>query len=230
MSDHDSVNDSDVNDSDEASGSDDMDSAFDSEEETAPREKMFSDDEEDSDTEEKLTAANIEGLSKKLDLAAAEEEEQARLELEESAMQTNIAGDALDVFEGGEKVTGLAPDLKLLRTRINETIRILEDLKTLGQPGKSRADYLSLLLNDFCTYYGYTPYLAEKLLNLFTPREAFAFFEANETPRPAVIRTNTLRTNRRTLAQALINRGVVLEPVGKWSKVGLQVFESAVPL
>ncbi|KAI5283678.1 rRNA (cytosine-C5-)-methyltransferase nop2, partial [Ascosphaera acerosa] len=87
-----------------------------------------------------------------------------------------------------------------------------------------------LLLDDFCAYYGYTPYLAEKLMNLFTPREAFAFFEANETPRPVVIRTNTLRTNRRTLAQALINRGVVLEPVGKWSKVGLQVFESAVPL
>jgi ribosomal RNA methyltransferase Nop2 len=89
---------------------------------------------------------------------------------------------------------------------------------------------MQLFLEDICTYYGYTPFLAEKLMSLFTPLEAFAFFEANETPRPVVIRTNTLRTNRRTLAQALINRGVVLEPVGKWSKVGLQVFESAVPL
>merc|ERR1711939_977203 len=71
---------------------------------------------------------------------------------------------------------------------------------------------------------------AEKLFNLFPPKEAFAFFEANETHRPVVIRTNTLRTHRRDLAQALINRGVVLEPVGKWSKIGLQIFESAVPL
>lgn len=224
------VSEEDDDNDEEASSSD---SAFDSEEEDAPRQHMFSDDEDESDAEEKLTAANIEGLSRKLDMQAAAEEEAARLEMEEAAMQTNIAGDALDVFgeeAGGERTMGLAPDLKLLRTRINETIRILDDLKTLGQPGKSRADYMKLLLDDICAYYGYTPYLAEKLMNLFTPREAFAFFEANETPRPVVIRTNTLRTNRRTLAQALINRGVVLEPVGKWSKVGLQVFESQVPL
>jgi ribosomal RNA methyltransferase Nop2 len=72
--------------------------------------------------------------------------------------------------------------------------------------------------------------LAEKLWRLFTPQEALAFFDANETPRPLVIRTNTLRTHRRDLAHSLINRGVTLEPVGKWSKVGLQVFESQVPL
>ena len=28
--------------------------------------------------------------------------------------------------------------------------------------------------------YGYNEFLAEKLMNLFPPREAFAFFEANE--------------------------------------------------
>ncbi|KAL8684414.1 MAG: hypothetical protein Q9224_006366, partial [Gallowayella concinna] len=81
-----------------------------------------------------------------------------------------------------------------------------------------------------CIYYGYSSYLAEKLFSLFTPSEAFAFFESNETPRPLVIRTNTLRTSRRSLAQTLINRGITLEPVGKWSKVGLQIFESQVPL
>ncbi|KAJ5382038.1 25S rRNA (cytosine(2870)-C(5))-methyltransferase [Penicillium cataractarum] len=209
---------------------DEDDSVLDSDEEDHPREAMFSDDEDLSDAEERLTAANIEGLSRKLDLQRQAEEEEAEQELQESAMQTNIAGDRPDVFADETRPDGLAPDLQLLRQRITDTIRILGDLKTLGQPDKSRVDYVDLLLNDICTYYGYTRYLAEKLFNLFTPMEAFAFFEANETPRPVVIRTNTLRTNRRSLAQALINRGVVLEPVGKWSKVGLQVFESPVPL
>ena len=204
-------------------------SVLDSDDDGHPREAMFSDDEDLSDAEERLTAANIEGLSRKLDLQRQAEEEEAEQELQEAAMQTNIAGDRPDVF-ADDQPAGLAPDLQLLRQRITDTIRILGDLKTLGQPDKSRTDYIDLLLNDICTYYGYNRYLAEKLFNLFTPMEAFAFFEANETPRPVVIRTNTLRTNRRSLAQALINRGVVLEPVGKWSKVGLQVFESPVPL
>ncbi|CAL5871520.1 uncharacterized protein PFLUO_LOCUS5773 [Penicillium psychrofluorescens] len=220
---------SDLEDDDELNAEDD--SVLDSDEGDHPRETMFSDDEDLSDAEERLTAANIEGLSRKLDAAKEAEDEEAEQELQESAMQTNIAGDRPDVFGDAETgQPGLAPDLQLLRQRITDTIRILGDLKSLGNPDKSRADYLDLLLNDICTYYGYTRFLAEKLFNLFTPMEAFAFFEANETPRPVVIRTNTLRTNRRSLAQALINRGVVLEPVGKWSKVGLQVFESAVPL
>ena len=216
------------------SGLEEDDSVYDSDEEGRPQ-AMFSDDEDISDAEEKLTAANIEGLSRKLDMERQAEEEAMQQEMKESALQTNIAGDEVDVFagegeEGGELPAGLSADYKLLRTRITDTLRILGDLANLGKPGKSRADYTSLLIKDICTYYGYTPYLAEKLFSLFTPSEAFAFFEANETPRPVVIRTNTLKTNRRSLAQALINRGVVLEPVGKWSKVGLQVFESPVPL
>jgi len=100
----------------------------------------------------------------------------------------------------------------------------------LAEEGRSRADYTEQILKDICAYYGYSEFLAKKLFHLFSPQEAFSFFEANEKERPHVIRTNTLKTGRRELAQALINRGVTLEPVGKWSKVGLQIFESQVPL
>lgn len=209
---------------------------YDSEEDHRTK-TMFSDDEDESDAEEKLTAANIAGLTRKLDEQMAEEAADAQAELEEAALQTNIAGDRPHILddesedEAGIKTNPLlAPDLQLLRTRINDTVRVLDDFSNLGEEGRSRAEYTAQLIKDICAYYGYSEYLAEKLFNLFPPKEAFAFFEANETPRPVVIRTNTLRTHRRDLAQALINRGVTLEPVGKWSKIGLQIFESAVPL
>lgn len=194
------------------------------------RQGMWSEDEDEEDAKGKLTAANIEGLSNKLDAEQAEEAEEAAAEM----LQTNITGDRPKVLVGDEEEAEedalLAPDLQLLRNRITETVRVLDDFSKLGEAGRSRAEYTGQLLKDICTYYGYSPYLADKLFNLFPPKEAFAFFEANETPRPLVIRTNTLRTHRRELAQALINRGVNLEPVGKWTKVGLQIFESQVPL
>ncbi|KAM0475279.1 hypothetical protein ACHAPX_007033 [Trichoderma viride] len=229
--------------SDEEHDSDDAeedDSVFDSDDQEEGGKKgkfVFSDDEDESDAEEKLTAANIAGLSRKLDKKLAEEKAITETEMQESAMQTNIDGPKIFGDEDDEddeladkSKSLLAPDLQLLRQRITDTIRVLDDFANLAEDGRSRAEYTAQLLKDICAYYGYSPYLAEKLFNLFTPREAFAFFEANEMPRPVVIRTNTLRTHRRDLAQALINRGVTLEPVGKWSKVGLQIFEANVPL
>lgn len=212
---------------DASSGSD----PFDSDDALADdRNGMWSDDESAASD---LNAANIEGLSKHLDAKAAEEAAQAQAELEEAALQTNIADDTLPDIDDDHARPRLAPDLQLLRTRIGDTIRILDDFskhKTATSDTRSRSEYTAQLEKDICAYFNYTPFLANKLLSLFPPREALAFFESNETPRPVVLRTNTLRTHRRELAQSLINRGVTLEPVGKWSKVGLQVFESNVPL
>ncbi|CAJ2510948.1 Uu.00g065730.m01.CDS01 [Anthostomella pinea] len=236
--------DSDIEDGDEAMGGlgDDFlgsdDSVYDSDAEPEHR-AIFSEDEDDSDDAvEKLTAANIEGLTRKLDEKNAREEAEAQAELEEAAIQTNIDVEKPHLLDDEDEDTDLAqktktllaPDLQLLRSRITDTIRVLDDFQNLAETGRSRSEYTSSLLKDICSYYGYSEFLAEKLFNLFPPREALAFFDANETARPVVIRTNTLKTSRRELASALINRGVTLEPVGKWSKVGLQVFDSNVPL
>ncbi|KAB8342784.1 hypothetical protein FH972_022382 [Carpinus fangiana] len=236
---------------DEDSDESEDDDVMQSDEEDKKGFSMWSDDED----EEELDEANIESMSRHLDKQAAQEAAAAQAEIEEAvAMQTNIAGDLPEMDDDEEDEPGLrtrlAPDLQLLRTRITDTVRVLDDfskyseketeqqekerkkkgLKAKPSEGPTRATYVQQLLKDICAYYGYSSFLAEKLFNLFTPREAFAFFEANETPRPIVIRTNTLRTHRRELAQTLINRGVTLEPVGKWSKVGLQIFESNVPI
>lgn len=146
----------------------------------------------------------------------------------------SAAGDGNDFMlptvEEREKEKVVGADLQVVQMRMQEVVNVLGNFKRLANDGRSRSEYVDQLLDDICNYYGYNRFLAEKLFDLFSPAEAMEFFEANETPRPVVIRTNTLRTRRRDLAQALISRGVNLEPAGKWTKVGLQVFESSVPI
>merc|ERR1712147_171244 len=74
-------------------------------------------------------------------------------------------------------------------------------------------------LQTLLQYFSYNEYLMEYLVNLFPGGEILEFLEACEVKRPITIRSNSLKTRRRDLAQALINRGVNLDPVGKWSKV-----------
>lgn len=135
-------------------GSDD--SVYDSEGE-GERKAMFSEDEDDSDgdAEEKLTAANIVGLSRKLDEERAEEEAATQAELQEN-LQTNI--DVPHVLEDGTEEQQnqhlLPPDLQLLRQRISDTIRVLDDFTNLSESGTSRSEYTAQLLKDICAYYG----------------------------------------------------------------------------
>lgn len=200
----------------------------DDEDEEAHARPMFS-DEEDEDELEELNATNMEYYSKKLDEEEALEAEEAEKELVEAQISQPRA-DILPTEEELEALAGQNPDLTAVRTRIIEIVKVLEDFKNLGAEGRSRTEYVDRLLKDICEYFGYTPFLAEKLFNLFSPSEALEFFEANEVARPITIRTNTLKTRRRDLAQALVNRGVNLQPIGNWTKVGLQIFDSQVPI
>lgn len=85
-------------------------------------------------------------------------------------------------------------------------------------------------MNDVCNAYDYNKSLVEVIFSIFAPSEAVEFIEANESQRPLTIRTNTLKTKRKDLAKELIKRGVSLDPVAEWSKVGLKIYESQVPI
>lgn len=201
---------------------------YDDDEEADAR-QMFSDEEGDDFDLEELNASNMESLSKKLDEQEAQEAEEAEKELlEGEKLQPRV--DVLPTEEEEQVLAQQPPDLTAIRTRMIEIVKVLDDFKNLATESKSRTDYLDRLLKDICQYFGYTPFLAEKLFDLFSPAEALEFFEANEISRPITIRTNTLRTRRRDLAQALVNRGVNLQPIGPWTKVGLQIFDSQVPI
>ncbi|PVH16239.1 uncharacterized protein CXQ87_004110 [Candidozyma duobushaemuli] len=202
----------------------DMGDEFDSDEEGRERPR-FSDDEDDL---EDLNAANMEALSKKLDEEEEEEAEEAELELVQGAVQPRAK--VLPTEAEEEELAKQPTDVTAVRTRMLEIVKVLENFKELAEEGKSRADYTSRFLKDICEYFGYSEFLAEKLFDLFSPAEAMEFFEANEVARPVTIRTNTLKARRRDLAQTLVNRGVNLQPIGKWTKVGLQIFDSQVPI
>ncbi|KAJ2458096.1 rRNA (cytosine-C5-)-methyltransferase nop2 [Coemansia sp. RSA 2424] len=213
--------------------SDDDDNDSDEEEgDSADNDGIESYDEFDSDDEPAVTFRDMEKRSRKLDARRAEDAEMADMELQD---QDQAVTSEREIFElpsdaqvEAEKEAPL--DLTQIQMRIQEIIRILNNFAELRDPSRSRNDYMDQLQRDMCFYYGYNEFLMEKLLQLFTVSEAVEFFEANEVSRPVTIRTNTLKTRRRDLAQALINRGVNLDPIGKWTKVGLTIFDSPVPV
>ncbi|NXL24357.1 NOP2 methyltransferase, partial [Setophaga kirtlandii] len=122
------------------------------------------------------------------------------------------------------------PDLHVIHQRIQGNMEVLQDFGAKREEGRSRQEYLALLRRDMAAYYSYSDFLLTKLMDIFPLPELVNFLEANEVPRPVTIRTNTLKTRRRDLAQALINRGVNLDPLGKWSKTGLVIYDSTVPI
>ncbi|XP_067402031.1 28S rRNA (cytosine(4447)-C(5))-methyltransferase [Emydura macquarii macquarii] len=181
-----------------------------------------------------------EGLSED-DSEEEEEEEEERVsgpsmgqeKEEDTDLQLNMETDEkflLPSSEVMEKETAEPLDLHLIHQRIKDNVEVLQDFKVKREEGRARQEYLALLRQDLAAYYSYSDFLLKKLMELFPLPELVNFLESNEVPRPVTLRTNTLKTRRRDLAQALINRGVNLDPLGKWSKTGLVVYDSSVPI
>lgn len=180
----------------------------------------------------------VERKSKALDRAASRrrresEAEQREMAEGEDGMETNIQDYEVLTLPSGQQVEAellAAPDLQLVQRRIKDIVRTLENFKQFRAKGRDRSDYIEQLKRDVCTYYGYNQFMVDTLMAMFSVGEALELIEAQEVPRPVTLRTNTLKTRRRELAGALINRGVNLDPIGNWSKVGLVVYESQVPV
>ncbi|VDO20786.1 unnamed protein product [Brugia timori] len=123
------------------------------------------------------------------------------------------------------------PNLKIIKQRISDVFQVLGDFKNRRDPDRSRGDYISILTKDLCSYYGYNEYLIQKFMSIFpNGTELLEFLEANEQPRPVIIRSNSLKTRRAELARNLINRGMNVDPAAEWTKIGLIVYDSQVPV
>ena len=171
----------------------------------------------------------VEKKAHRLDRRRAKVKAEAVAELKRAAEETQSVYQLPTAEELADEEEN-PPDLAEIGQRLKEVVHVLCDFKRLHQEGRSRQEYVSLLKGDVASYYGYNEYLAEKFVELIPLAELLEFLDANEVDRPVTIRTNTLKTRRRDLAQALINRGVNLDPIGKWSKVGLVVYDSQVPI
>jgi len=186
------------------------------------------DSEEDDDDDDDDDDMKVEKASKKLkakqDKMFAESDAEMKMNFAETEKFTLPSGQEI------EREANTAPDLQLIQSRMKDIIHVLQDFKARREEDVDRQTYMNRLKKDLCTYYSYNEFMIDKFLQVFHVGEILEVLEANEVQRPVTIRTNSLKTRRRDLAQALINRGVNLDPVGKWSKVGLVVYSATVPL
>ncbi|CDY17518.1 BnaC03g65450D [Brassica napus] len=102
------------------------------------------------------------------------------------------------------------PDLPLPQSRIKEIVRALTNFNGLFT--------LSFLLFQL--------FLLVELMEI----KLMEIIDAFDKQRPSSIWTNTLKTRRRDLTDVLLNRGVNPDPLSKWSKLGLVVYDSQVPI
>lgn len=115
-------------------------------------------------------------------------------------MNDMMADQSVFSFPTEEELTNIT-NLKDIQQRIRDIIMVLSDFKRLREKNRSRSEYTELLRRDLCTYYSYNDFLMEKLMQIFPLDELLEFLEASEVQRPMTIRTNTLKTRRRDLAE-----------------------------
>jgi ribosomal RNA methyltransferase Nop2 len=187
-------------------------------------------DEEGGDSSEDFENEDlpIEKAAKRLAAMEKRVEKEAQAEL-----QTNMQEIQTFQLPSGQEIEQeklVAPDLTLLNQRIQDVLFTLADFRKKKEPERSRIEYMERLAQDLTTYYGYLPELIDRFLEMFSPAEAVEFLMANEAQRPVTLRINSLKTRRGDLIQSLSKRGIHVEPLADWTKVGCKVTMSKLPL
>lgn len=187
------------------------------------------DDGDDNDEDDDDELLDIEREAAELDQEAAMEQEEAAEEMQHTIREHTAVYHLPTADELKDSVDRVVPPSEL-RAHVESILEVLADFHQRREPGRSRQEYLDRLGGFLAELYGYLPELVEYFLTMFSPAEAVEFIAASDQPRPLTIRTNTLKTRRKDLAAALIKRGVSLDPLASWSKVGLKIIESSVPI
>jgi 25S rRNA (cytosine2870-C5)-methyltransferase len=221
-SDSDSATDSGVDDNDD-NDDDDDDDDHDGDD---SHEHEENDGEDEEEEEEEL---EIERMARQLDNEKQEEIKEAEEDVRQMISQHTMIYHLPTTTELAMDQDRVVPPSEL-RHRIASIIEVLADFKSRREPGRSRSEYISQMGMNIAELFGYIPELIEYFLTIFGPAETMEFVEQSDKPRPLVIRTNTLKTRRKDLAAALMKRGVTLDPLASWSKVGLKIIESSIPI
>ena len=208
--------------SDDEDADDDDDDDDDGFDHTDSADEMEGDESDDEELE-------VERQSRVLDERRKEEAEEAETEFRET-IERNTSIYHLPTKEELDKNVDRVVPPSELKSHIESILEVLADFKQRREPDRSRKDYVDQLGLFIAELYGYLPELIEYFLTMFSPSEALEFVDYSDKVRPMVIRTNTLKTRRKDLALALMKRGVSLDPLAGWSKVGLKIMESPVPV
>lgn len=195
---------------------------------------LSSDDEDDNDDDELVNSSDdeddellpIEQDNKDLNEQNIQEEQEAAEEYQHIIKtQTEDTFVLPTLEEIQEEVDGtriLSP--RDYYQRIESVLQVLSNFSAhKGKTTSSRTDFMNQYQHDLMQYFGYIPDLISLFVNMFGPNETLEFLQASEKPRPIVLRTNTLKVRRKDLASALMKRGISLDPLASWSKVGLKV-------
>ena len=186
------------------------------------------DDDEQEEYEEEQEGIEGEEDGKEQEEMESEEEgkEQEEMEGEEEEEDEDNKKQGKDKDDLDERIANIG-DASL---KIQNIVSILSDFKAKREEGKNRSTYMSELKTLCKSYYEYNDDICDLIFNLFPPNEAIEFMEASDSQKVLTIRTNSLKTKRRELAKNLISRGVNLDPLAEWSKVGLKIYSSSVPI